>query len=77
MVKLKKAQENIVSVIAHAVVASSIANNVKGMEGFEAFHLNRLSARDRALVDFFRAEIKRIPADMAGMMEKGRNGPPP
>lgn len=75
MARLSAAQQHAASVIAHAIVVRSMASNVQDMEGFEDFYLKKLSAQDRALVKHFRAELKRIPEDLARMMEKDRNGP--
>jgi hypothetical protein len=77
MAKLTQAQQRTVSVIAHALIIKDLENKVVEMKGVEAAYLKDQSAKDRALIEFFYAELKRIPADMARMMEKDGNGTSP
>lgn len=75
MARISQAQQAAISVIAHLIWASQIQRNVQGMAGFEQHWLKKQTPHDRALVEFFQAELKRIPGDMAKMMEEERNGP--
>lgn len=76
MAKISQAQRHAASIIAHALWATQLANKVEGMKGFEPTWFKAQTPHDRALVDFFRAELKRIPGDMAKMMEKENDGAP-
>lgn len=76
MARIAQAQKDAVSVIAHAFWASQVENNVPGMKGYEAAWLKAQTPHGRALVEFFKAELKRIRRDVVKMMEAEKNGSP-
>jgi len=67
---LSAATEEALSVVAHQLMADSIAKNVEGMADFGKFYRARRTHREQKIMSRFEVICRKANQDLAAMLEK-------
>lgn len=70
MVKLSAATKHALSLVAHAMMAKGISNNVTGMGSFYDFWMKEQTPKDREIIEAFLQLSTRARKDFSAMLAK-------